>query len=183
MIYPGFKKRIKGCVMRILLLPLIVLLHLNLSGCGGGALPKTADNFRQGMAGTVMAEKETFEVSRSFESVAATFKAKASRCLDMTITKPAAGSSQAIVSNWNPTVIVGRDKAEFHLQRIFEGVKKVRGEPEKGHYVMVVDLSPASIRRTRIDMYRPTQGFNEIVKAVKSWATGKDIVCPDMTKI
>lgn len=170
--------------MKILLLPLIALL-LNLSGCAGtGGLPKTAEDFRLSVPGSSLAVKESFEVSRTFDEVAFTFEQKALTCLDVTIktVSQADGNNQVIASNWNPTLIVTDKKAELHVQRIFEGAEKAGNEPKNGHYVMVVDITPASIWKTRIEIYRSIQGVDFITRAVKNWAAGKDIGCPDMTK-
>jgi hypothetical protein len=80
-------------------------------------------------------------------------------------------------------VIVGKNKAELHLQRIFEkGVVMAYQEPPKGHFVMVVDAIPLSAKKTRIDIYRPSKGVDVIVRAIKGWASGKNLGCPDMTK-
>jgi hypothetical protein len=32
-------------------------------------------------------------------------------------------------------------------------------------------------------MYRPSMGYDVMIKAIKGWATGKNRGCPDMTKI
>lgn len=173
--------------MRILLIPLMVLFQFHLAGCAGNrtTMPMSAEAFRQAVPGTATMERETFEVNRQFDSVVSTFKRKATECLDKTVTTSsrAGGSYQVIVSNWNPTFTATRDQAELHIQRVYEkGVLQVYDEPEKGHFVMVVDIAPASLRKTKIDIYRPSRGLEVILKAVKSWATGKDIVCPDMTK-
>src|SRR5687767_4102164 len=111
---------------RILLLSLSVLLQFFLVGCG--TMPQTAEEFRLAVPGTSFAETESFEVERPFDQVAATFKKQAPKCLDVTIqtTSQTTGSYQVIVANWNPTVLVTKNKAELHLQRIFEkGVMKV----------------------------------------------------------
>lgn len=173
--------------MKKLLITLIVLFHFQLSGCAGNrtTMPMSAEAFRQSVAEAPMMQKESFEVHRQFDSVVSTFKRKTQECLDKTVTTTSrsGGSYQQVVANWNPTFIAGRDKAELHLQRVYEkGVMQVYDEPANGHYVIVIDIAPASLRKTRIDIYRPTQGVEAILKGVRSWATGKDIVCPDMTK-
>ncbi len=169
--------------MKILLVALIALLQLLLSGCG--TMPQTAEEFRLAVPGASFAEKESFEVDRTYKDVVAIFQKKAVKCLDVTVqtTSQTSTSYQVIVANWNPTLIVKDKRTELHLQRIWEkGVVKVQAEPAKGHFVMVVDILPVSARKTRIDMYRPTMGVDVIVRAVKNWAMNKDIGCPDMTK-
>lgn len=169
--------------MRVLLPCVIVLLQLGLSGCG--TMPQTAEEFRRMVPDASFGETETFEVDRPFKEVADTFRKMAPKCLDVTIktTSQSPGSYHVVVANYNPTVIVGKNKAELHLQRIYEkGVAMVYEEPANGHYVMVVDATPVSARKTRIDMYRPSMGVDVLTKAIKGWATGKNVGCPDMTK-
>jgi len=54
--------------------------------------------------------------------------------------------------------------------------------PEKGYYLMVADATRMDANTTQIDMYRPTIGHDAVVRAVKGWATGENVGCPDMTK-
>src|SRR5687768_587613 len=107
--------------MRILFIPLIALFQFHLAGCAGN-MPMTAQEYRLAVPGSSFAEVEKFEVNRPYDGVADTFKRMAAKCLDVTIktSSQSPGSYQVIVANWNPTVIVGRDKAEFHLQRVYE---------------------------------------------------------------
>jgi hypothetical protein len=171
--------------MRLLSIASIVLLQLHLSGCAGtGGAPMTAEDFRMASIGAADSEVETFEVDRSFDSVVSTFRRKAPECLDKTVrTAPRMSGGEAVVSKWTPTLIVGADKAELHIQRLYEqGVVRERGEPAKGQFMMLVDIVPASMKKTRIEIYRPTQGVHTLLRGVRSWATGKDIVCPDLSK-
>jgi hypothetical protein len=163
---------------------LFVLIPLYIAGCAG-SMPVTADKFRQAVPGTAMTTKETFEVNRPYDQVIGTFRRKAVQCLDVTVqtTTQVDGGYREVVSNWNPTLIAGGEKTELHIQRVYEqGAARARGEPGQGHFVMVVDITPASIYKTRIDIYRSAQGVDTVLKAVNNWATGKDIGCPDMTK-
>jgi hypothetical protein len=36
--------------------------------------------------------------------------------------------------------------------------------------------------KTRIDLYRPSMGHGVLIQAVKNWATGENVGCPDLTK-
>lgn len=169
--------------MRVLLITLSALLLLQITGCAGTGAPKTAQEYRQ--APDIMAKVETFEVDRSFKEVADAFKKHAPKCMDRTIQRTVQStiSNQVVVANWNPTVIVGKDKAELYLQRVREnGTIDVNAMPENGYYVMVVDVVPLSSSKTRIDLYKPAKGADLLVKTIKSWADGDDTSCPDMTR-
>ena len=155
-----------------------------LAGCVSH--PQTAEEFRVAVPGAFMGKVETFEVDRSFSTISNTMKQKAPECLDVTIktTSQTTTSYQVIVTNYNPTVIVTGQRAELHLQQVHEqGVMNVSKVPENGYYLLVMDATPISSNKTRIDMYRPSMGFDVLIKALKGWATGDNVGCPDLTKI
>ena len=169
--------------MRVLLITLSALLLLQLTGCASTGAAKTAEEYRQNP--DIMAKVETFEVDRSFKEVADAFKKHAPKCMDQTIQRTVQSTvrNQVVVSNWNPTVIVGKDKAELYLQRVREtGTINVNEMPENGYYVMVVDAIPLSSKKTRIHLYKPPKGADLLVKTIRSWADGGDTSCPDMTR-
>jgi hypothetical protein len=162
----------------------ITLFTIFLSGCAG-TMPQTADEFRKALPGAFMGEVENFEVNRPFMDVAKTFQTMAPKCLDVRIKtiSDVYQSHQVIVAKYTPTVIVTDKRAELHVQERHEaGVIAVYKEPEKGHFLMVVDAVPLGKNRTQITMYRPSKGHDVMVKAIKGWATGKNVGCPDFTK-
>jgi len=167
-------------VTRITLLSLVVILN----GCSI-THPQNAAEFRVGVPGAYMAKVEQYEVSQPFEQVAARFKKMAPKCLDLTIktTSQSATSYQVIVTDYNPTVIVGKDRAELHVQQDhLQGVMNISEVPPGGYYLMVFDAIKVDPRTTRIEYYGPSIGFESMVTAIKGWASGKNIGCPDLTK-
>ena len=162
----------------------VALFTAFLLGCAG-SMPQTAGEFRKAVPGAFMGKVETFEVNRPFKDVAKTFQTMAPKCLDVRIKtiSDTYQSHQVIVAKYTPTVIVTDKKAELHVQERHEaGVLAVYKEPEKGHFLMVVDAIPLDRNRTQITMYRPSKGQEVMVKAIKGWATGKNVGCPDLTK-
>ena len=168
---------------KIILLPGLLLL-LAASGCSIKH-PQTAEEFRQGAPGAFMGTKLSYEVNRPFAKVAASWKKQAPKCLDARIrTESRTNTSyQVIVTKYNPTVIVGKNKAELHLQQLHEqGVMNISKVPPKGYFMMVFDAVPVSKNKTRIDYYGTSLShFDHITTAVKNWANGKT-GCPDLTK-
>ena len=161
----------------------VFLFTLWLSGCVSH--PQTAEEFRQAVPGAFLATVETFEVERPFSQVADTFQKMAPQCLNKTIktTSKTYQSYQVIVTTYKPTVVVNEKRAELHVQQHHEkGVLNVSKEPKGGYYLMVADAQPINSKKTRIDFYRPSMGFGPMVKAIKGWATGKNVGCPDLTK-
>lgn len=158
-----------------------------LSGCAAmTGHPQTAEEFRQAVPGAFLGEVESFEVNRPFREVADTFREKAPVCLHKTIrtTSQTNMSYQVIVTTYNPTVLVDAERAELHLQQHHEaGVLNVTKEPEGGYYLLVADAIPVGKNNTRIDLYRPSVGFDVLIRGIKGWATGDVLGCPDLTKI
>lgn len=171
--------------MKIHTIAIFGLASLMLSGCVTHH-PQTAQEFREAVPGAFLAEVETFVVDRAFEDVANTFETKGPECLDVTVTTTSQTnmSYQVIVTNYNPSVHVSTDKAELHLQQHHEkGVLNITEEPDGGYYLLVADAYPVANSQTRVDLYRPSVGHKVLLQAIKNWATGENIGCPDMTKI
>ena len=155
------------------------------AGCAG-KMPQTAEQFRQMAPGAFMVQVQSFEVKRSPREIGETFRRRAPECLNMTIrtTSSAPGSYQVIDTAYKATVIAGSDKAELHLQqKHLKGVVAVYKEPEQGHYLFVVDATPAGARATKVQIIGPSRGYDVVVRAFKAWADGSSTACPDMTKI
>lgn len=156
-----------------------------LSGCAAmTGHPQTAEEFRKAVPGAFLAEKESFEVNRPFSEVARTFQKKAPECLNVRVKTVSRTnmSYQVIVTTYKPTVLVNGQKAELHVQfHHDQGVMNVTKEPDGGYYLLVADLFPMGNNRTRVDLYRPSMGYDVLVKGVKGWAASPDSGCPDLT--
>ena len=158
---------------------------LLLAGCATQQ-PQTADEFRRAVPGAFMAKTETFEVNRSFRDVAETFQRRAPECLNVTTrtTSQTRTSYQVIVTAYTPTVVATKERAELHVQQDHKtGVMKVAKEPQGGHYLLVADAYPVDKNRTRVQWFGPSRGYDVLIRAVKGWASGENLGCPDMTKI
>ncbi len=164
-----------------------ILFTASLSGCVVlSGHPQTAEEFRKAVPGAFLGKVETFEVDRPFTDVASTFQKKAPECLHMTIktTSKTNMSYQVIVTTYNPTVLVTADKAELHLQQHHDaGVLNITEEPEGGYYLLVADAYPINDSKTRVDLFRPSMGYDVLIKGIKGWASGDILGCPDLTKI
>lgn len=162
----------------------VALFTILLSGCVTHH-PQTAEEFRKAVPGAFMAKVETFEVNRPFRDVAKTFQQKAPECLNVRVrtTSQTNMSYQVIVARYKPTVVVTKERAELHVQQHHEaGVLNVTKEPDGGYYLLVTDAYPLGKNRTRVEMYRPSIGHDVLIKAIKGWASGKNVGCPDLTK-
>lgn len=171
--------------MKIIKISILLASLLSLSACLEIKHPQSANEFRKAVPGAFMSQVESYIVNQPFNKVASTFKTRAKPCLDVTIRTESRTnmSYQVIVTNYNPTVKIKKNKAELHLQQIHEkGVMNVSKQPPGGYYLMVFDAEPVNKKKTKITYYGPSSGFDRITNAVKNWATGKSKSCPDLTK-
>lgn len=148
--------------------------------------PQNAEEFRAAVPGAFMAMTETVEVNRSFSDVAATFRKKAPECLNVKVemTERSATSYHVVVTAYKPTVVVNNERAELHVQQTHEkGVLNVTEVPDGGYYLLVADAYPLNDGRTRLELFGPSRGYDVLIRAVKGWASGENLGCPDMTKI
>jgi hypothetical protein len=156
-----------------------------LSGCAAiSGHPQTAEEFRKAVPGAFLGKVESFEVDRPFSEVARTFQKRAPECLNVTIKTVSRTnmSYQVIVTTYKPTVLVNGEKAELHVQfHHDQGVMNVTKEPEGGYYLVVADLFPLGNNRTRVDLYRPSMGYDALIKGIKGWAASDNSGCPDLT--
>jgi hypothetical protein len=154
-----------------------------LNGCAGH-MPQTADEFRKELPGAFLGEVEKFQVNRSYADVGRSFQKMAPQCLDVRIksTSQSNTSYSVVVTKWNPTVKINDQKAELHIQQLHEqGVLNVYEVPENGYYMMVVDAIPMGKNSSEVVMYRSSVGNKALIRAIKGWAAGEKIGCPDLT--
>jgi hypothetical protein len=164
---------------------ILAVLTLLVAGCATQH-PQNAEEFRRAVPGAFMAKTETFEVNRSFRDVAETFQRRAPECLNVRVrmTSQTTNSYQVIVTSYKPTVVATKERAELHVQQHHEkGVMKVAKEPEGGYYLLVADAYPVGAGRTRVQWFGPSRGYDVLIRAVKGWASGENLGCPDLTKI
>ena len=167
--------------LRLMFTAIVITL---LTGCVGH-MPQSADEFRKELPGAFLGEVEKFDVERSVTAIGKTFQKMAPKCLDVRIksTSQSSTSYQVTVTKWNPTVKVTKQRAELHIQQHHEqGVMNVYKAPPGGYYMMVVDATPTGKNKSQVTMYRSSIGNEALIKAIKSWASGKNLGCPDLTK-
>jgi len=163
---------------------LSMLLVTVLWGCG--SLPLTpAEHREQAKSGRTFFRSDSFEVKRPLAEVARTFQRKAPECLSFsmaTTTRPQIGfgSTTNVWGKTKQAVLVSPSKAELYFQAKIKG--QVGKEPEDGVYYMVADASPVGKDRTKVDMYWITR-VDLLAQAIRGWASGENLGCPDPTKL
>lgn len=149
-------------------------------------MPQTAEEFRKAVPGATLAKTDSYEVNRAMKDVAATFRRRAPECLKVSVRTVSRTSTsyQNILTEYTPTVVVNGERAELHLQQHHKtGVLYPSKPPAGGPYIFVVDAYPMPGNRTRIQTYGPSMGYDVVYRAVRGWAKGDNLGCPDMTKI
>ena len=148
--------------------------------------PQNAEEFRKAVGGGAMMTKtDSYEVNRPLRDVAATFQRKAPECLKVAVrtVSRTTTSYQNILTEYTPTVLAGKERVELHVQQLHKtGVIYPSKPPEGGIYLFVADATPEG-KRTRIQIYGPSKGYDVLHRAVRGWAEGNNLGCPDMTKI
>ena len=155
------------------------------AGCAT-QMPQTADEFRRMAPGAFLVQVQSFEVKRPLREVGETFRRRAPECLNVTIrsTEQGTGYYHVVETAYTPTTLVAAERAELHLQqKHLKGVLAVHKEPEAGHYLFVVDANAVDRGTTKVQIIGPSRGYDMVVSAVKAWASGSSMGCPDLTKI
>jgi hypothetical protein len=150
-------------------------------------MPQNAEDFRKAVGGgAMMTTTESYEVNRPLRDVAATFRRRAPECLKVSVrtVSQTTTSYQNILTEYTPTVVVTDRRTELHVQQLHKtGVVYPSKPPEGGIYLFVADATAEGAKRTRIQIYGPSKGYDVLHRAVRGWATGDNLGCPDMTKI
>jgi hypothetical protein len=165
--------------------PTVLVTLALLAGCVTQQ-PQNAEEFRKVAPGAFLMGSETLEVNRPLRDVAAAWQRRAPECLNASVktTSQTSTSYQVITSIYKPTVVVGKDRAELHVQREFKGggVITVGNPPPGGPYIIVADAYPLPGNRTKLQLLAPTKGQDVVIRAIKAWASGESVGCPDLTK-
>jgi hypothetical protein len=154
-----------------------------LSACG--SVPMTPAEFREAAKASKSYTVETFEVKRSFTEVSKTISKKVPECLtfDNYSTKTSnlgfSSSTTKVGDTSKPTVVASAKKMEVYFQKRWGN--PVGPIPKDGWYYFVADIYPVAKDRTKVDIYQ--RGVSLIDTAMKGWASGDNLGCPDPTQI
>lgn len=162
----------------------VFAIALTLVGCSG--MPKNAEEFRQGAINSPFRGTfnlvETYEVSRPFRDVTVTLQKKAKECLSLSYDWSSEygqyRNKRSGTTTYKPTFIANPNRTELHLQYKSTGTIQV-GAPADGAYLVVLDATPIAKDRTRIETYA-SSNVKLIRTAMRGWATGDNLGCPDL---
>jgi hypothetical protein len=157
-----------------------------LFGCG--LQPKTADELRDNVKGkAVFSSREVFEVKKPYRQVSDTLKKKWLECLDSTTTGSfhRGGNTFGTQTDiYKPKVSVTDQRTELTLQHKATGtaITQVGGPPPEGFFTFVTDVYPVDKNTTRVDVQKQTPIHGDVVKAIRNWAEGTRMGCPDLAQ-
>jgi len=166
---------------------LAIVVGLLLAGCAVFQPSQTAEEFRREAAASLLPRTGAIEVDRPLHDVAAAFAKNAPECLDGTTTATTKTYTKfreiirTYVTTYKQRVVVAPQRVELHVQWHTDGEIHLSPVPEGGAYRLVADAYPADDNRTRLQWFDVTAGQDFLVEAIKGWATGQNLKCPDLT--
>jgi len=177
---PRLNETVKGVLLAI-------VAGLLLAGCAVFLPSQTAEEFRREASASLLPRTGAIEVDRPLHDIAAAFAKNAPGCLEGTTTattKTITARREIIrtyVTTYRPRVVLTPERVELHVQWHTDGEIHVSPVPEGGAYRLVADAYPVGDNRARLQWFDVTAGQDFLVDAVKGWATGQNLQCPDLT--
>jgi hypothetical protein len=140
------------------------------------------------VAAVLLPRTGAFEVARPLREVADAFRGKAPECLDLTATATIKTIThfreiiRTYVTTYKPSVVESAQRFELHVQWRTQGEIHLSPAPAAGAYRLVVDAHPLEGDRTRLQWFAPSAADDFLVHAVRRWATGENMQCPDFSR-
>jgi hypothetical protein len=160
---------------------------VTLAACG--AAPKTPSEFKAQVNGGAMGhQKESYTVNRPFQEVAKTLEQKANECLNVAVESARtykinhAQTTASHTVTYHPAFKMSENNAELQVRQKVRGdnIVKLQAEPEGGYIALVADTKPLDKSTSQVEVYYAKYKAGTLVIAVKNWAIGKDLRCPDV---
>jgi hypothetical protein len=156
------------------------------AGCASQS--KTAAQLRDNVGRNVtFSSREVFEVKKPYRQVSDTLRKKWLECLDSTTTGSfhRGGNTFGTQTNiYKPKVAVTDRRTELTLQHRVTGtaVTQLGGPPPEGFFIMVTDVYTVDKNTSRVDVQKHTPGYAGLLKAIRTWAEGTSMSCPDLAQ-
>ena len=173
-------------ILARLSLALAVAVVAVLSGCASQS--KTADELRNNVGKhAAFTSRDTFEVKKPYRQVSETLRKKWLECLDSTGTSAIHRGGNTFGSQTNtytPKAAVSDKRTELTLQHKVSGtgIKQLGGPPPEGFFIIVTDVYPADRGTSRVDVQKHMPGYDGVIKAIRRWAEGTSMACPDLAQ-
>jgi len=157
-----------------------------LFGCASQS--KTAAQLRDNVERNVtFSSREVFEVKKPYRQVSDTLRKKWLECLDSTTTGSfhRGGKTFGTETNiYKPNVAVTDRRTELTLQHKVTGtgLTQLGGPPPEGFFIIVTDVYSVDKNTSRVDVQKHTPGYVGVIKAIRAWAEGTSMGCPDLAQ-
>lgn len=160
----------------------------SLAGCAFGPTPQTAKQFRETVKkGGFGSLQEAYRVKDRYARVAGRVRRQSAECLRrvLTIQSCVNGSCSNTDYIFKPKFSRTRRGSELSVQvkmRPDHNVYVGGPPPKGGMFVAVADITPAAHHTAHVAVYGMSMGmYQYIPKAVKHWADGSNLGCPDFS--
>ena len=169
---------------------LLVLLStaLMVFGCASLQQSRTADELRNKVKnGSAFTSRDVFDVKKPYRQVSDTVKKKWLECLDARGTSSfhRGGNTFGSATNtYKPKAAVTERRTELTLQHRVTGtgITQVGGPPPEGFFIVVTDIYPVDKNASRVEVQKDTPGYDAVMKAIRNWAEGSNMACPDLAQ-
>jgi len=169
-----------------------VMVGAALSGCAGTLVSQSADEFRERVKGsTRFGSTETIQVPRSYAQVSEALRKKANECLTVTVVSVSTERSGGITApkgsrtTYNPTLTETKKGTQLTVQAAqAKKALQLQKVPENGFYIFAADAKAAGENATALTIYLYTVDgrAKKIDSAVRDWARGDNMSCPDLNR-
>jgi hypothetical protein len=159
---------------------LITLLAIPVLGC---SVPQTRTEFKEVSAGS----RESYEVNRPYGKVVEILKTKSAECLSTRLRRRQCTGSNCAddIITYTPTIVHAGNKLELSVQvdvpRSMTDLRLYK-DPKGGRFIVLADVAPSGKGKTKLDVYAPYWTNKTIPKAVRHWAEGTSLGCPNLAE-
>jgi hypothetical protein len=158
------------------------------SGCGALQQSRTADELRNNVRnGSTFTNRDVFEVKKPYRQVSDTVRKKWLECLDSTTSHTFRRDGNTFGTQtdiYKPKAAVTERRTELTLQHRVKGkgITQVGGPPPEGFFIIVADVYPVDKGAARVEVQKHMPGFEGVMKAIRNWAEGTNMACPDLSQ-